>query len=295
MDKISDNVMLMGNGYFNFYLLGRQEAALVECGATAGAVIFAKQWEALERKPEVKYIIDLHSHFDHACGIPTLKKIFPTAKVVASEAGKKILAKESIVKSLFKSDDYVSRNYYNSGLLEVIPETPDIATINIDMVVSEGDVLELDQGLELKIVNAPGHSVCSIAVYLEKDQVMIISDAAGSRLSDGTMSPVFFSDYDSYMSTIKKLMSYPTRLIGTAHGPNPEGAEVQTFYNDALQTAGDTFKLIKERVEAGADETKLARELYGRFIKDGLSYFPEDMMVGSMNLLIKNVKKKLPQ
>lgn len=294
MNKISDNVILMGNGYFNFYLIGKQEAALVECGTTAGALIFAKQWEEMEHKPDVKYIIALHSHFDHACGIPTLKKLFPEAQIVASKIAQKILAKERIVKNLFEGDSFVSRQYYKSGLLDSLPENPNVSAISVDTVVGEGDVLELGGNLKLKIIDAPGHSVCSIAVYVEPDQVMLISDAAGSRLSDGNMSPVFFYDYDLYMSTIKKLMSYPTRLIGTAHGPNPEGKDVEIFYSDALKTAEYTFQLIEEQLKTGVDEDKLARELYKSFIKDGLSYFPEDMMTASMSLLIENVKKLRP-
>lgn len=52
MIQLSENVKLLGNGYFNFYLVGKERAALVECGTRAGAQIFAEQWGKSRISPE---------------------------------------------------------------------------------------------------------------------------------------------------------------------------------------------------------------------------------------------------
>ncbi len=292
--KLTDNVMLLGNGYFNFYVVGQEQAALIECGTRAGAAIFRDQWMHLENKPDVKYIVVLHSHFDHVCGVPVLKEMFPQAQLLASKVSRKILSKERIVSEYFKNDQVVSEKYFNNGLLDRIPETPKTENINIDIVVAQGDQLELDKGLKLEFLDAPGHSVCSIAAYLENDKVMFVSDAAGGVRPDGEeIAPVFFQDYDLYIASLKKLNSYPTEKIAVAHGDIPAGDKVNKFYSQSLQAAEKCFDYIKARLDEGAEEKLVAAELFEKYIKGGLAYYPEELMLGSMHLLINNVKAKI--
>lgn len=292
--KLTDNVMLLGNGYFNFYVVGQEKAALIECGTRAGAAIFKEQWLQLKNKPDVKYIVALHSHFDHVCGIPVLKEMFPQAQLIGSEVSRKILSKERIVSEYFKNDQIVSENYFNNGLLDKIPETPKTENIAVDIVVGEGDQLVLDNGLKLEFLDSPGHSVCSIAAYLEKDQVMFVSDAAGGVRPDGEeIAPVFFQDYDLYITSLKKFTSYPTEKIAVAHGDIPAGDKVEKFYLQSLQAAEKCFDYIKARLDEGAEEKTIATELFKKYIKGGLAYYPEELMLGSMHLLINNVKAKI--
>ncbi|MEA1959750.1 MAG: MBL fold metallo-hydrolase [Bacillota bacterium] len=293
MKKLTDQVGLLGDGFCNFYVVGGKEAALVECGTSAGAVIFAKQWAEVEDKPDIKYIVMLHSHFDHMCGISQLKKLFPEAQVVGSQVAQKLMSKERIVKMMFDYDVVVTESYLREGLIDEKPEAFQGETVEIDLVVGEGDSLRLGDGLQLKFLDAPGHSACSMAAYVEEEQVMLISDAAGFRSDTGQMSPVFFQDYGLYMNTIQKLMSYPTRIAGVAHGDVPEGAAVGTFYQQSLEAAEQAYEIVKNSLEKGIDEKALAEEMFNRYIEAPLSYYPSDMMLVSMQLLIENVKKTL--
>jgi glyoxylase-like metal-dependent hydrolase (beta-lactamase superfamily II) len=293
MKKLSENVMVLGNGYFNFYLAGKEKAALLECGTRAGAAIFKEQWSQLQDKPEVKYIVILHSHFDHSCGVPILKEIFPEAQVLASATAQKLLSKERIVKDLYRNDAIVSESYIKNGFLKEKPDTSELDNIPVDRTVGEGDIVGLGQGLQLKILDAPGHSVCSIAAYLETDQAMFLSDAAGYRSSESEISPVFFQGYDNYMNTLNKLMSYPAKILGVAHGDIPLGDEVDKFYQQTIQAAEKGFEYIKNCLNEGVGEKDLADRLFKRYIKGGLAYYPEAMMLGAMQLLIASVKLKM--
>lgn len=293
MKKLTDQVGLFGDGFSNFFVVGDKEAALVECGTSAAALIFAEQWAEVEDKPNIKYIVMLHSHFDHMCGISQLKKLFPEAQVVASQVAQKLMSKERIVKLMFDYDTVVTESYLREGFINQKPEAFRGETVQIDLVVGEGDFLQLGDGLRLKFLDAPGHSACSMAAYVEEEQVMLVSDAAGFRSDTGQMSPVFFQDYALYLETIKKLMSYPTKVAGVAHGYVPEGAAVGTFYQESLEAAEQAYETVKNSLEKGIDEKTLAEDMFNRYIEAPLSYYPSDMMLASMQLLIKNVKKTL--
>ncbi|MEQ8200020.1 MAG: MBL fold metallo-hydrolase [Syntrophomonadaceae bacterium] len=292
MIQLSENVKLLGNGYFNFYLVGRHQAALVECGTRAGAQIFAEQWEQMENKPRVEFIIALHSHFDHVCGIPTLKGLFPEAKVVASASTQKTLAREDIVTEHFRNDARVSYTYLEKGLIDKLPDLGEIDRIDVDRVVGQGDVLEIEPGLTIEILDAPGHSACSIAAYIPHDQVMLVSDAVGFVASTEVMPPIFFQGYDLYVDTIKRLMTYPTKVLGGAHGDVARDDEVGKLYQRSLDSAEKVAGWVVEQLQSGLSEDELTSRLYEQYIKDGLSYYPEEMMVAVMNLIIKRSKTR---
>lgn len=294
MKKISDNVMLLGNHHFNYYIVGHENAALIECGTSASVMLFAEQWAKLDHKPNINYIIALHSHFDHVCGIPSLKNLFPEAKIVASLAAQKILAKERVVKSMFLGNELVSQAYYENGLISEVPSSIDIESIPVDIVVGENDIINLDEGLTLKFLDAQGHSPCSIACYLEPDQVMFVSDAVGYKADKNqTISPTYFQNYQLYIDTLEKLKSYPTKVVATAHGELAYKPNIEAFYEECLNSTYSSFDEIKNLLLAGKNEDEIAKQLYDQNVTGGLALYPAPVMLGSMKLLIKNVASNL--
>lgn len=290
MKQLTENVKLMGNGYFNYYIVGHKEAALIECGTRAGATLFAREWQQLEQKPSIKYIVALHSHFDHVCGVPVLKELFPEAIVVASTIGKKLLSKEKIVRDLSRNDAVVTHNYLQAGLLNLETDVAELDSLPVDLAVGEGDRLQLGNDLQLEIIEAPGHSICSIAAYLPGDQAMFISDAAGYRINENTITPVFFHDYNRYIETLERLRTYPAKAVGVAHGDIPIGDQVEGFYQLALESARTAFSTIKSRLDKGNSDEEIASDMFAEYIKGGLAYYPIPMMMGSMHLLINSTR-----
>jgi len=293
--QLTENVKVLGNGYFNFFVVGKKTAALVECGTRAGAVIFRDQWEQLDDKPEIKYIVALHSHFDHIGGYPVLKQMFPQAQLVASAPAKNILAKEKANKVSFAIDEGTSELYVKQGLLKTMPDVPAPETITVDVVVGEGDTLEVEPGLTIRFFEAQGHTPCSIAAYVEPDQVMMVSDAAGYRVSKDFVTPVFFQEYDAYIRTLEKLRAFPARVVGVAHGDTSVGQDVADFYQQAIKATEDGFAFIEKRLKDGTSEDELANELFGKYIIGGMALYPAETMRQMMYVLIKNVKAKLQE
>lgn len=293
MRKITENVILLGNGHSNFFLIGQEEAALVECGTGAGAAILARQWSRLDRKPEIRYIVALHSHFDHICGVPILKRLFPRARLAASAGGQKLLSRDKIVAGLFKNDRLVSEYYYRNGIIKEIPDYPPPSTIPVDMVVGEGDVLTLGDNLRLKIIDAPGHSICSIAAYVENDGCMLVSDATGYPFSDGTIAPVFYHSYGEYMTSIRNFMTYSCQALCPAHGDICRGEQVGPYLRKALESGQEAFDYIGEQLRQGTGEKVLADRLDQRYTREGLCCYPDDLMKECMFLLIKRVKTEM--
>ncbi|SHH01143.1 Glyoxylase, beta-lactamase superfamily II [Thermosyntropha lipolytica DSM 11003] len=292
--QISPYVKVIGNKLYNFYLVGSRELLLAECGTLAGALYFIEEWEKLSSQPEIKYILVMHSHFDHVGGLPLLKYYFPEAKVLASQEAAEILGRENVVQGIKATNEKVLDIYREKGLLTDSSRISALKQYDfkIDKVLQDGEILEVD-GLQVEIITSPGHSPCSLSAYIPEDKVMLVSDALGYKTPEGLMSPVFFHDYDLYLQTINRLAGYATDIIGVGHGEIIKGREdVEKFYQKAFKAAEDAFTFIAAKLAEGVEEDVIAGKLYDKYMQGALALYPREVMVSSMYALIKRVKTK---
>lgn len=294
MRRLTENVIQLGNRHFNYFIVGQKTAAVVECGVSAGVLSFRKQWEQWQGKPDIQYLMAMHAHFDHVCGIPALRQIFPEAMVLGSKEGQKVLNNQKILEDFFFQDLCMSERLMREGIIAPGFQAFSEEKIILDRIIGEGDEIEFAGGLNLKIIDAPGHSPCSLAAYLPADQVMFLSDAAGFQISDEDIFPVFFQGYEVFIETIKRLMGFPTRLLGIPHEriwSNQE--EIQAFYKRALSSARQAFDSIHSMLDQGMDEEDIKAALFSRYYQGYLRiYTPANIKI-CVNILLRRVKECL--
>ncbi len=293
MRKLSDNVLMMGNRHFNYIVVGKEKAVLIECGVSAGVMSFRQDWQQLANPPEIQHILAMHEHFDHVCGIPALREMFPQVPVLAHPKTGRVLKKAGVIQDFFQQDDKMSTVLKNRGIIKEKPVFPRVDVIPIDDYVSEGDVIEVDGGTALKVMETPGHSSCSIAVYLKKEQLMCLSDAGGYQIRDDFIFPIFFQSLEMYMESIERMSTYPTRILALPHGAIWTGVSVHLFYRRALETARKAFKCIRRMLEDGLETAEIEKRLYNRYYRDDLMiYTPQNIRL-CVKLLVQRVKECL--
>lgn len=293
MYKLSENVIQLGNHHFNYFLVGRQEAAIIECGVTGGVMNLEKQWNEMPSKPDVKFLLAMHAHFDHVCGIPKLRELFPQANVLSSKEAQKVLNNPKIVEDFFYQDDMMSEVLFNEGLLPTKNKLHPPKTISIDQIIGEGDNIALAGGVNLKVLNAPGHSPCSVACYLPEEKVMFLSDAAGFQISDTEIFPVFFYNYELYIETIMRLSSFPSRILCFPHGMIWINGNIQHFYQSALNSARWALENITRMLDDGWDDEKIRQSLFPRYYRGNLKIYTTKNINTCIKLLIRRVKEAL--
>ncbi|MEQ8199982.1 MAG: MBL fold metallo-hydrolase [Syntrophomonadaceae bacterium] len=291
--RLTDNVLCMGNQHFRHYIVGQERAAVVECGVSGSIVSFRRQWMPLQNKPQVEYLLASHAHFDHVCGIPALRELFPQAQLVASAEAKKVLSNPKILRNFFSQDERMTELLLGEGMIDEDIKTPLPEQITVDTVVGGGDVLDLGRGLMLEVIDVPGHSPCNLAFYLPADQVMFLSDTAGFQTSDELIFPIFFSDFEMYMDSIRRLMSYPTKVLAIPHERIWVDEEVPRFYQRALDIAQNAYDIIKAMLDKGLDDETIKQNLFELYYRDKLRiYVPENITL-CVELLLRRVKQSL--
>jgi glyoxylase-like metal-dependent hydrolase (beta-lactamase superfamily II) len=285
--------MQLGNRHFNYFVIGQEEAAIIEGGVTGGVISLNRQWLQLQRKPAIRYLIASHAHFDHVCGIPALQELFPEASVLASAEAQKVLGKPKIVHNFFAQDEKMSAVLAAEGILEEIPLSPQPDSIGVDQVIGEGGEIQLRGGLKLRVIDAPGHSPCSLAFYLPQEQVMFVSDSGGFQISDDSLFPIFFQGYELYQETLKRLRGFPTRVLAIPHEKIWIQGEVQAFYDRAMKTAQDAYAAIERMLNSGLDEEAIKRDLFSYYYRGNLRIYTAENITTCVDLLVRRVKECL--
>ncbi|MEN6462456.1 MAG: MBL fold metallo-hydrolase [Syntrophomonas sp.] len=293
MYKLSENVIQLGNRHFNYFLVGQREAAIIECGVTGGVLSLEKQWSEISSRPDIKFLLAMHAHFDHVCGIPKLKELFPQAKLLGSKQAQQVLNKPKIVEDFFYQDGLMSEVLFNEGILQTKPQEPPPKAIILDQIIGEGDNIVLDGNLKIKVLDAPGHSPCGLACYLPGEQVMFLSDAAGFQISDYEIFPIFFHSYELYLETIKKLMTFPTRILCLPHENIWINSGINDFYLRALDSAQWAFNSISRMLDDGWEEESIKQTLFRHYYQGNLKIYTTQNINICIQLLIRRVKECL--
>lgn len=288
--KITEGVYLVGNHFFRSYLVRGEICALVEAGVTWSAPQVVKQLEELGMAPEeLQYLIISHAHFDHVCGIPGLQKAFPHLRILASGAAARVLGKTKVVTGFFSEDVALAKNLRDKGQVMQavsIPEPP--VTITVDLVINEGDKLDLGKGVILHFKLLPGHSPCSMAAYLPLEQVLFAADCAGYPISEDTIFPMYFAGYKDYVTGIKKLQNIEASVLAAPHELLLSGSgDISRFFRQSLASTMELYEVILENYRIGRSQDEISQGLFQRFYRGGMANYSTGNIRVCTDLLVR--------
>lgn len=168
--KITNHIHLIRNEfnvtpevkrYINIYLIIGENCYLIDSGVAGSVKIIEEYMHSIGRKiSDIKGIFLTHSHPDHIGGAAEIKSI----------AGAKVYAPKQELEWIENIDlQYKERpipNFYR--LLS--------QSVEVDMALSGGDLILLEDGLQIRAVETPGHSHGSMSFVLN-DTVIFTGDA----------------------------------------------------------------------------------------------------------------------
>ena len=215
---LADNLWLLGNYFFNLYLVrGRKASALIEAGISATVDTVITQLEELQITPD--YLVLTHPHSDHFTGLPGLRERFPRAAIITGSGAREFVQHPKAAGMIIAEDRFMSQQLAARGIVPGRPPLQHVefplnhAVVEHEMVIDLGD-------LSLVCLQVKGHSPGNIVVHLPQMQVLILSDSLGFHFPGREFCPLFFTGYADYMETLDRLAVLKPKIIGPAHqGP----------------------------------------------------------------------------
>ena len=252
--KITDRIWLVGRRESCAYIVGAED----EYALLGGAMAYVAP-DVLDQladfgidETKIRRIVILHSHFDHCGMVPFLKRCWPWAVVTASARSRDLLQKPKVIESIAALNQAMITT---SGRTD---STEDFALpfdgIDVEAVVGDGDVLGCSD-LSLEILDVPGHSSCSIAIYIPEEKALFASDAGGIPLGDRIFTAAN-SNFDLYQASLAKMATRDIAIHLAEHYGARSGEEGRRFLEKAMTAAAETRHSLERTYAETGDEAR---------------------------------------
>jgi len=259
--KITPHLYQLGIQKFPAYLSIGEKGMLIEGGTSATSDIIIKQINTLGIDPStISYMVLPHTHPDHVGAVPRIRAQWPHMKIISGEIAAKFLAKESFTKRFLPSDEYIANLLMERNEIAEKPAPLEIYKFEVDKIVSEGNKIELGDGVTWQVYTTPGHSPDHIALFEEKENTLVLGDIAGYFDPDlDAFWPNYFSTLEDYCNSIRKMAALPAKRALLSHNGVIKG-NVKQYLEKALKATEAFHNELLARVDAGEDHKKIAKE-----------------------------------
>ncbi|RJR31524.1 MAG: MBL fold metallo-hydrolase, partial [Desulfobacteraceae bacterium] len=286
---ISPHFFQLGIRAFPVYLSLGDVGMLIEGGTGPTSAMIADQIDGLGvDATRIKYLFLTHTHADHIGAIPHFKRIWPHLKIVASAPGAGILNAPELYREFILVDHGIAQLLKASAAIERLPPLPKAFRFEADMILADGDSIDLGQGIVWKAMATPGHSPCHMSLYESKERTIALGDAAGFYVPEKDVFwPNYFASLGKYRESLRKLRALPADRVALSHNGVIIGAE--RFLEKAIAATEEYHEDILKRLDAGQDAGAIALE-QARFVSSLTDIQPFKVMFDLSRLMIKRSK-----
>ena len=233
--SVTERIEFLGRPELCTYLLKGDVYSLVGGGMVHIVPDVLEQLQNLDIDIErIRYLIILHTHYDHLGMAPYLSKHWPWLRVAVSRVGASILKNQNALEAIQDYNNaFIEKNNGSHGIepLHIVKEG-----FPVHYILNERAELDLGNKIKFYMFDSPGHSVCSQALYVPKEYALFPSDSMGV-LTEEKIMPVGSSNYDQFQKSIEKLSKIGAENICLDHFGAlipPDGKE---FFTKAKKSA----------------------------------------------------------
>ena len=269
--KVRDRLWFLGREESGVYLLEGKEGSMLISGGMSYIVpdLLCQFKDFGIDEERVTKIIILHAHFDHVGIIPFFKRRHPGIEVYASERGWEILGMEKAVRTINEFSRMVTKRMVREEVYSIYDlEWRDDVT---GKTVREGDRIDLGD-VGASVLEIPGHSSCSIAVYVPELKALFPTDGGGIPFAE-TIVPSGNSNYTKYQENLERLKSLDVEYYCADHYGYVVGAEARGFISKTIERAKEQRASIEDVYRRTGDIDEAAKELASAFYKENQDYF----------------------
>ena len=264
--RITERITFLGKFESCVYVVdGGEESVLLGGGLSYIVPDVVQQLKdfGIEEK-KIKKMFILHAHYDHSGIIPYFKKQWPWSEVISSERGRELFSDPKISKVLA---DLNHKAASGVGLMEKATREGFAFTgLEIERTVKGGDIIPCGD-LTLEIIDAPGHSSCSIAIYIPQEKALFTSDSAGVCFG-GQISPTANSNYDAYQQTLENLDKYDVEVVLPEHFGVATGDEARTYIPRSIEASRKERAMLEESYRRTRNIEESTEEITDILVKE---------------------------
>ncbi len=289
---VCEGIYLLGKPESNVYLLdGADEMAIIGGGMIYIAPLVIEQIKKLNIDPnKIKKGVILHSHFDHIGIFPYLKKNWPWLQIYGSKRAKDLLATPKVIESIqFMNDILFERENMKEKAKEMGLDFPGL---EVNKTLSNNETLSVGE-FTLQVLEVPGHSSCSIALYEPNIKALFASDAGGIPMGEDVFTAAN-SNFDKYIESLEKMSKLDVKVHLAEHFGAMTENDAQEFMKKSLKSAKSTRKLLEQVYKENKD-IKTATEKVTNMLEKKLDkdFLPKEVISIVVGQMLKYISKHI--
>jgi glyoxylase-like metal-dependent hydrolase (beta-lactamase superfamily II) len=234
----------LGSRDVPIYLLRAERPVLFDAGIVKLGRIYEEAIRTILGKVSPAMLLLTHMHFDHCGTVSYLKTVFPNMKVGASKEAGEIIKRPNAIKLIQTLSENATEALAALDESKLLNEP--FEPFDVDMVLEDGDVIELEDGLTVHVVSAPGHTGDFLSYYIPERKVLIASEAGGCAEYSGYIHTACLNDFGVYLSSLKRLASLEVDILCQGHRFVYSGEDAKTFLSRSMKTALDFKAMVQE-------------------------------------------------
>jgi glyoxylase-like metal-dependent hydrolase (beta-lactamase superfamily II) len=267
-----------GGGNVFLYLLKGDRIALVDTGVehTPSEVLQPALAEMGLALSDIALVLNTHAHLDHAGGNGEMKKLSRAS--IHLHRDDLFMADSVPAQVEFMTAPLIALDFPQEAVEERAEHTISCTgeAVGADVVLSEGDTVDLGKGIVLRVVHNPGHTPGSISYFWEAEGILLMGDGVPGMGSRPGAYPLYF-DACTYRRSLDKLSRMDPRMMCLGHAylggtlvnnPIKKGADCGLFLKGAIQTADAFHKAAVDAVGRmpGASKGELALAMVSELV-----------------------------
>ncbi|MDR2035985.1 MAG: MBL fold metallo-hydrolase [Coriobacteriales bacterium] len=231
-------VMQVGSpGGEGFLARTAERSLLYDCGfAYSAPALVAQLEDLLEQKP-LDFLFLSHSHYDHASASAWIKERWPDVIVLGSAHAARVLERPGARETMLSLNLEATREACEAGRISAAERDSFdyslLNTLSVDQIVAEGDRIDLGS-VQLEVLAAPGHTRCSLMLWLAQDRLLFGTETFGIILDDNTVAPAILTGHHDALASIKKAQALHPEHILVSHQLVVSGPTATRYLENAL-------------------------------------------------------------
>ena len=291
--QIIKDFYFIGHPAIPVFLMDGVRPIIIDAGFAFLGEIYAKEIKKIIGDRQVEYLFLTHAHFDHCGSVSILKKHFPLMKVITSKKAKDILGRPNAIK-LIKALNQASEEMAGDIDIDFV-SSGEFEPFEIDKTVKDDDILKISNGLNIRVIETPGHTSDCLSYYIQEKRILISSEAAGQPDQTGYIVSDCLYDYDQYLNSMKRLSLLDIEILCPGHLFVYTGDDAKKFFRESMQECEKFRRLVElciDEEDGDLDRVKIRIKKMEYDSNDGPKQ-PEPAYLLNLEARIKAVAKKL--